>query len=184
MRAPQSEERSMRNSQSGERPLKVPQYEERSMRGPQSIVIPPSVEEISTLTPQKKRKTRSQSLVSSPIPQLDGNNKHANSESEIEPDPEPETQPNPNPGDSEKYDTESELSPASESDPLPPSNMDNPMFGYCEDKKCRLCPVKSTEKVGNYYSCFTNSLIKCCCQAIHWHSKTKICLTYNDIQNL
>ena len=134
--------------------------------------------------PQKKRKTRSQSLVSSPIPQLDGNNKHASSESEIEPDPEPETQPNPNPGDSDEYETESEPSPVSKFDPLPPSNMDNPMFGYCEDKKCRLCPVKSTEKVGNYYSCFTNSSIKCCCQAIHWHSKTKICLTYNDIQNL
>ena len=175
----------MRNSQSGETPLKVPQSEERSMRGPQSIVIPPSVEEISTLTPQKKRKTRSQSLVSSPIPQLDGNNKHASSESEIEPDPEPETQPNPNPGDSEEYETESEPSPVSKSDPLPPSNMDNPMFGYCEDKKCRLCPVKSIEKVGNYYACFTNCSIKCCCQAIiHWHSKTKICLTYNDIQNL
>ena len=65
------------------------------MRGPQSIVIPPNVEEISTLTPQKMRKTRSQSLVSSPIPQLDGNNKYASSESETEPDPEPETQPNP-----------------------------------------------------------------------------------------
>ena len=94
------------------------------MRGPQSIVIPPNVEEISTLTPQKKRKTCSQSLVSSPIPQLDGNNKHASSESETEPDPEPKTQPNPNLGDSEESGTESEPSPISESDPLPPSNMD------------------------------------------------------------
>ena len=61
------------------------------MRGPQSIVIPPSVEETSTLTPQKNRKTCSQSLVLSPIFHLEGNNKHASSESEIEPDPEPET---------------------------------------------------------------------------------------------
>ena len=98
------------------------------MRGPQSIVIPPSVEETSTLTPQK---TCSQSLVLSPIFHLEGNNKHASSESEIEPDPEPETQPNPNPGDSEEYDTESEPSPMSKSDPIPLSNMDNPMFGYC-----------------------------------------------------
>ena len=72
------------------------------MRGPQSIVIPPSVEETSTLTPQMNRKTCSQSLVLSSIFQLEGNNKHASSESEIEPDPEPETQPNPNPGDSEE----------------------------------------------------------------------------------
>ena len=100
-----------------------------------------------------------------------GNNKH----SETEPDPEPKTQPNPNPGDSEESGTESEPSPISESDLLPPSNMDNPMFGYCEDKKCRLCPVKSTEKVGNYYyACFTNSSLKCCCQALHCHSKTII----------
>ena len=119
------------------------------MRGPKSILIPPSVEEISTLTPQKKIKTRSQSLISSPVPQLDGNNKHANSESETEPDPEPEAQPNPKPGDSEESGTESEPSRISKSDPLLPSNMDNPMFGYCEDKKCRLCPVKSTEKVEN-----------------------------------
>ena len=137
----------MRNSQSGERPLKVPQSEERSVRGPQSIVIPSNVKEISTLSPQKKRKTRSKSLVSTPIPQLDGNNKHASSESETEPDPEPKTQSNPNPGDSEESGTESEPSPISKSYPLPPSNMDNPMFAYCEDKNCRLCPVKSTEKV-------------------------------------
>ena len=149
----------MRAPQSGERSLKVPQSEERSVRGFQSIVIPPNVEEISILTPPKKRKTRSQSLVSSPIPQLDGNNKHASSESETE--PEPKTQPNLNPGDPEESGTESEPSPISKSYPLPPSNMDNPMFGYCEDKKCRLCPVKSTEKVGNYYACFTNSSLKC-----------------------
>ena len=78
-----------------------------------------------------------------------GNNKHASSESETEPYQKPDAQPNPNPGDSEESDTESQSSPISESDSLPPSNMDNPMFGYCEDKKCRLCPVKSTEKVEN-----------------------------------
>ena len=79
-RTPQSEERPTRNSQSEERPLRVPQSEERSMRGPQSqegfkapkiaCLIKPSFKETSTLTSQKKRKTHSQSLVSSPIPHL------------------------------------------------------------------------------------------------------------------
>ena len=51
-----------------------------------------------------------------------GNNKHASSESETE--PEPKTQPNLNPGDPEESGTESEPTPISKSDPLPPSNMD------------------------------------------------------------
>ena len=87
------------------------------MRGPQSkegfkalkivSVIPPSIEKTSNLTSHKKRKTRSQSLVSSPIPQLDGENRHKFSECEIEPYPdsnpdsepeaEPETEPHPHP---------------------------------------------------------------------------------------
>ena len=87
------------------------------MRGPQSkegfkalkivSVIPPSIEKTSNLTSYRKRKTRSQSLVSSPIPQLDGENRHESSEYEIEPYPdsnpysepeaEPETEPHPHP---------------------------------------------------------------------------------------
>ena len=68
---------------------------------------PPSIEETSNLTPQRKRKTLSQPLVSSPIPQLDGENKHVISEYEIkpypdsnpdsEPEAEPETEPHPHP---------------------------------------------------------------------------------------
>ena len=86
------------------------------MRGPQSkegfkalkivSVIPPSIEETSNVTSHKKRKTRSQSNGSSPIPQLDRENRHKISEHEIElypdsnPDSEPEaeleTEPKPN----------------------------------------------------------------------------------------
>ena len=79
MIAPQSEERSM----------VAPQFEEKSRASKVVYVIPPSVKVPSTFTPQKKRKTSSQSLVSSHIPQLDRDNKHINSESE--PDPVPET---------------------------------------------------------------------------------------------
>ena len=74
-------------------------------------LIPPSIEETSNLTSHKMGKTRSQSLVSSPIPQLDGENRHKSSECEIEPYPdsnpdsepeaepeaEPETEPHPHP---------------------------------------------------------------------------------------
>ena len=76
----------------------------------------------------------------SPIPQLDGDNKHVNSESEIELDPEPRTKPNPNPGNSDESDTEPEPS-----------------------------QVRTTEKGGNYCACFTtlDSSRKCCWQALH-----------------
>ena len=91
--------------------------EERSIRGPQSkegfkalkiiSVIPPSIEKTSNLTSHKKRKTHFQSLVSFPIPKLNGENRHESSEYEIEPYPdpnpdsepetEPETEPHPHP---------------------------------------------------------------------------------------
>ena len=66
-------------------------------------MIPPSIEKTSNLTSHKKRKTCSQSLVSSPIPQLDRENRHKSSECEIEPypdsnpDSEPEAEPHPHP---------------------------------------------------------------------------------------
>ena len=122
----------------------------------------------STLIHQKKRKTRSWSLVPSPIPQLDGDDKHVSSKSEIESDPEPETNPNPKPGDAKESDTEPEPSPRSESDPLPLTNMNNPMFGYCYYKKCRLCQVRTTEKVENYYHRSTFAVLVCTVSPGHW----------------
>ena len=78
-------------------------------------MIPPNIEETSNSTSHKKRKTRFQSLVSSPIPQLDGENRHESSEYEIEPYPdsnpgsEPEAEP----------ETEPHRRPEPETDPVP-----------------------------------------------------------------
>ena len=34
--------------------------------------------------------------------------------------------------------------------PIPPPNLINPIFGYCQDKNCFLCPTKSTVKIGEF----------------------------------
>ena len=93
------------------------------MRGPQSkegfkvlkivSVIPHW--KTSNLTSHRKRKKRSQSLVSSPIPQLDGENRHETSEYEIEPYPDsnPDSEPESEP------ETEPHRQPEPEPNPVP-----------------------------------------------------------------
>ena len=61
--------------------------------------------------------------------------------------------------------------------PLPPPNLINPIFGYCQDKNCFLCPTKSTVKIGEFFTCFPQKDdSRTSCQLIHWHSKNNHCL--------
>ena len=61
--------------------------------------------------------------------------------------------------------------------PLPPPNLINPIFGYCQDKNCSLCPTKSTVKIGEFFTCFPQKDdSRASCQLIHWHSKNNQCL--------
>ena len=61
--------------------------------------------------------------------------------------------------------------------PLPPPNLINPIFGYCQDKNCSLCPTKSTVKIGEFFTCFPQKGdSRASCQLIHWHSKNNQCL--------
>ena len=74
---------------------------------------------------QRKRKTRSQSLASSPIPQVDGDDRHLSIKSEpdpsLEPEPsfEPELSLEPEPNHEPEPSHESEPSPESELEPEP-----------------------------------------------------------------
>ncbi len=87
----------------------------------------------SASTSQRKRKIRSQSLASSPIPQVDGDNRHLSIESEpdptlepepdssLEPEPslEPETVHEPEPEPSLEPEPDHEPEPSHESEPSP-----------------------------------------------------------------
>ena len=87
----------------------------------------------SVSAPQRKRKTRSQSLASSPIPQVDGDDRHLSIESEpdpslepepvYEPEPEPSLEPEPDhepePSHEAEPSLESELEPILEPEPEP-----------------------------------------------------------------
>ena len=83
---------------------------------------------------------------SSYIPQLDGEN-----EPNPEPDPEPKQKCDPKPEQTQKPLIKT-IPPEHEPAPglNPPSNIVNPMFGFCPDTTCLICPDKTTEKIGNY----------------------------------
>ena len=112
------------------------------------------------MTLQNKRKTQSLSIASSPIPQLHGVNSS-------KPKPEPDH----------------ELESDSEPEPVQPSphqhhhQILNILFSD-------ICNLRTTEKIGNYYACFSapNSLVSQCCKVLHWQSKPEFCLTYDDVQ--
>ena len=56
--------------------------------------------------------------------------------------------------------------------PIPPPNLINPIFGYCQDKNCFLCPTKSTVKIAEFFTCFPQKdVMRASCQLIHLHSK-------------
>ena len=60
---------------------------------------------------------------------------------------------------------------------LPPPNLISPIFGYCQDKNCSLCPTKSTVKIGEFFTRFPQKDdSRASCQLIHWHSKNNQCL--------
>jgi len=156
MRTLQSKESSVRTPQSKERSVGTPQSKESSIKT--ICVIPWSGKVTSIITLQNKRKTQSLSIASSPIPQLDGVNSS-------KPKPEPD------------------LELDSEPEPVQPSphqhhhQILNILFSD-------ICNLRTTEKIGNYYACFSapNSLVSQCCKVLHWQSKPEFCLTYDDVQ--
>ena len=81
-------------------------------------------------TSQRKRKTRSQSLASSPIPQVDGDDRHLSIESErdpnLEPEPfhEPEPSFEPEPVHEPEPEPSLETEPDHEPEPSPESNLE------------------------------------------------------------
>ena len=45
-----------------------------------------------------------------------------------------------------------------------------PVFGFCQDKTCCICPVKTVGKVGDFYACFPSvDRSKEFCVMTHWH---------------
>ena len=157
----------------------------------------------------KMKRARSPYLTSSPIPQLDRTyapstpkiNLLSKSEDTEEsdpkstPEPEPETESGPEP------EPETEAGPESETELEielnPPVNIANPVFSFCEEKECTVCPVRHNairafEKVENQIKYqLVNSYKKFCCfsamddegvscQILHWHSKPNLCLSYES----
>ena len=124
---------------------------------------------------------------SSYIPQLDGENEpdpEPNPEPDPEPDPEPEQKGDPKPEQTVKPLIKTippELEPAPGLNP--PSNIVNPMFGFCQDTTCLICPDKTMEKIGNYDACFpsTDKSIPGC-ERVHWHSKNTLCFTAGEFK--
>ncbi|XP_023343130.1 protein TsetseEP [Eurytemora carolleeae] len=116
-------------------------------------------------------------------------------EAESAPEPEPETESAPEP------ELETEAGPESETELeielKPPVNIANPVFTFCEEKDCTVCPVRHNairayEKVDNQikYQLVNNYRKFCCfsamddegvsCEILHWHSKSNLCLSYES----
>ena len=86
---------SISTSLSKERALQTPQPKECSEKIPKAVRVTNVIDPRGTVNPvstsKRRRKTRSQSLASSPIPQVDGDYRHLSFESE--PDPSIELEP-------------------------------------------------------------------------------------------
>ena len=134
----------------------------------------------------KMKRARSPYLTSSPIPQLDGTyapstpkiNLLSKSEDTEESDPESTPEPETEAGPESETELEIELNP--------PVNIANPVFSFCEEKECTVCPVRHNairafEKVENQIKYqLVNSYKKFCCfsamddegvscQILNWH---------------
>ena len=128
--------------------------------------------------------------VPEPEPKTESASKH---EPDPESAPEPETESAPEP--------ETEAGPGSENELeiklKPPVNIANPVFTFCEEKECTVCPVRHNairayEKVDNQikYQLVNNYRKFCCflamddkgvsCEILHWHSKSNLCLSYES----
>ena len=128
-------------------------------------------------------------------------------ETESAPEPEPETEHAPKP----KPDTESVPEPEPEPETeaglesetefkielKPPVNIANPVFRFCEEKECKVCPVRhnslnrlrACENVDNQINQLVINYRKFCCfsamddervscEISNWHSKSNLCLSY------
>ena len=140
-------------------------------------------------------------------------------ETESAPEPEPETEhaPKPKPDTESVPEPEPETEPETESAPepepeteaglesetefkielKPPVNIANPVFRFCEEKECKVCPVRhnslnrlrACENVDNQINQLVINYRKFCCfsamddervscEISHWHSKSNLCLSY------
>ena len=78
---------------------------------------------------------------------------------------------------------EPEPEPSSEREPLAvlPNNLENPVFSFCTNNACVICPVKTVVKVGEFYVCFpAKDISKDFCKMQHWHSKNNLCFTVKE----
>ena len=123
--------------------------------------------------------------------------------SQPEPEPDPESAPEPEPETESvpEPELETEVSPEYETkleiELKPPVNIANPLFTFCEEKECTVCPfrhnaIKAYEKVEKEikYHLVNSYRMFCCfsamdvegvsCQIFHWHSKSNLCLSYES----
>ena len=102
-------------------------------------------------------------LQSEPEKQEPETEQHEHAQEQQEPDPEPE--------------------PSSEREPLAVlhDNIENPVFGFCTNNACIICPVKTVVKVGEFYVCFpAKDSSNESCEMEHWHSKSNLCFTVKE----
>ena len=65
-------------------------------------------------------------------------------------------------------------------EPMPHSNIKNPVFGYCENNTCSICPVKTYEKIGKAFVYVSQIAAPNYLYNVAWHctgahAKTEIC---------
>lgn len=177
----------------------------KNMRKPLKEARPPLLEDRKA----KMKRARSPSLTSSPIPQLDGtctpstpkttlfsrpeDTEEYDPEYAPEPEPETESAPEPEPETEAGLESETEF----EIELKPPVNIANPVFRFCEEKECKVCPVRhnslnrlrACENVDNQINQLVINYRKFCCfsamddervscEISHWHSKSNLCLSY------
>ena len=151
------------------------------MRKPLKEARPPLLED----RKGKMKRARSPSNTSSLIPQLDGtyapsfkthllsrlqDTEESKPESAPKHEPYNESAPEPEPETEAGPESETEL----EMELKPPVNIANPVFTFCEEKECTVCPVRHNairafEKVDNQI------------KILHWHSKSNFCLSYESL---
>ena len=74
----------------------------------------------------------------------------------------------------EQQEPDPEPEPSSEREHLAvlPDNIENPVFSFCTNNACIICPVKTLGKVGEFYVCFpAKDSSKESCEMEHWHSR-------------
>ena len=62
-----------------------------------------------------------------------------------------------------------------------PDNIETPVFGFCTNNDCIICPLKTAGKVGEFYAYFpVKDSFKESCEMEHWHSRSNLCFTIKE----